>query len=387
MTTFEQGKLIDFFRYFDPNNENHLEAIIRFQKDVEEADPGLVTDFADWVKLFRAPLEYVQPAEKIDNSWEGITTAARQAGAKFPELVAAQWALESGFGKFPCAPNNFFGIKGGGRNPSLYCTQKETKEFIDGQWITTCAWFKNFPNILAGVQYVVNRWYKDFDGYKGVNRAESREEAARLLVAEGYATDPMYADKLIKLMAQRVVIQPISKDVDLDVQYFSQLDSETDQGQRMCFSSSCAMALDYISPGILHGHKDDIYLNRVNEFGDTTDPYAQIQALDSFGVSAVFRQDLDIADVEAQLDAGFPVPIGVLHKGPSSAPAGNGHWIVVVGKGPGYFLVNDPFGEMNVDSGGYFENTDGDHLKYSYQHLLPRWTVEGSSTGWGIIIN
>ena len=29
------------------------------------------------------------------NTWEGVTAAAKQAGAKFPELVAGQWALES----------------------------------------------------------------------------------------------------------------------------------------------------------------------------------------------------------------------------------------------------------------------------------------------------
>jgi len=30
------------------------------------------------------------------NTWKGVRTAAQHAGAKFPELVAAQWALESG---------------------------------------------------------------------------------------------------------------------------------------------------------------------------------------------------------------------------------------------------------------------------------------------------
>jgi flagellum-specific peptidoglycan hydrolase FlgJ len=44
------------------------------------------------------------------------------------------------------------------------------------------------------------QWYKDYKGYKGVNRAKNREECARLLKQEGYATDPVYAQKLIKLM-------------------------------------------------------------------------------------------------------------------------------------------------------------------------------------------
>ncbi len=32
--------------------------------------------------------------------WDEISLLAKQCGAKFPECVAAQWALESGFGQF-----------------------------------------------------------------------------------------------------------------------------------------------------------------------------------------------------------------------------------------------------------------------------------------------
>jgi len=390
MTTFPEGKLHDFFRYYDPSNPNHVEAVRQLQVDIKEADDGLLTDLAPWVQLFRAPIEIIQPAEKVDNSWGGIVNAARKAGAKFPELVAAQWGLESGFGKYPAAPNNFWGIKGFGRNPSSFCTQKETKEFINGEWITTCAWFRNFASIEEGVQYVVNRWYKDYKNFKGVNRAATRQEAARLLVTEGYATDPDYAGKLIKLMDQyagpSVAVAP--KEINLPVPFFSQLDSETSQGSRMCFSSTCAMAVDFLCPGLLKGdQKDDFYLHKVNEYGDTTDPYAQIYALDTFGLNAEFRQDLDVSNVEAQLLRGYPVPIGVLHHGPVTNPSGGGHWILIVGMGEDYFLVNDPFGEMNLVNGGYVQHTHGDHLKYSHKNLLPRWTVEGSCSGWGILFD
>jgi hypothetical protein len=55
--------------------------------------------------------------------------AGRLAGAKYPELVAAQWFLESSAGKLVSGRNNFFGLKGEG---SLSTTQ----EFINGCWIT-----------------------------------------------------------------------------------------------------------------------------------------------------------------------------------------------------------------------------------------------------------
>ena len=37
----------------------------------------------------------------------------RLSGAAHPQLVAAQWALESGWGKTPSGKNNYFGIKAG----------------------------------------------------------------------------------------------------------------------------------------------------------------------------------------------------------------------------------------------------------------------------------
>tara|TARA_Y100000022_G_scaffold181151_1_gene173602 strand:- start:569 stop:1741 length:1173 start_codon:yes stop_codon:yes gene_type:complete len=390
MTIFGQGKLTDFFRYYDPSNKSHVNAILKLQEDIEETDPSLLTDSAIWVQLYRTPAETVQKTGKIDNSWSGITNAAVKAGARFPELLAAQWALESGFGKYPSAPFNYWGVKGSGRRPELYCTRKDTKEYIDGEWVTIRAWFKNFSSIQESTDYVVQRWYKDFKEFKGINRAGDREAAAQLLVKEGYATDPTYADKLIKLMDQYA--PPITKNkfkpnLKLNVPFFSQLDSETEQGHRMCFSSSCAMALNYLLPGVLIGHKDDDYLSRVQEYGDTTDPFAQVCALESYGVEASFRRDLNLSDIEAQLRDGIPIPIGILHKGPSSAPVGNGHWIVVVGMDEDYLIVCDPFGEMDTVRGIYRNNTNGKNLKYPYEHILKRWLIEGDSSGWGIIIS
>jgi len=64
------------------------------------------------------------------------------------------------------------------------------------------AWFKNFTSLDACVGYIVDRWYKDYKGYKGVNRASTPEECAQLLVKEGYATDPLYATKLQRLLKE-----------------------------------------------------------------------------------------------------------------------------------------------------------------------------------------
>lgn len=389
---FTPGKLVDFFRFFNPSNANHVQAVQLLQQHVEEADPALMTDLAEWVEKFREPVAVVRQAEKVDNSWEGIARAAANAGSRYPELVAAQWALESGFGKYPAGKNNYWGIKG---NVKASCTAKSTKEFIDGKWVTICGYFRNFGSIQEGVNYLVDRWYKDYSNngrsYKGVNNAPDREAAARSLVSEGYATDPAYSGKLIALMHQyspKGAVKAEDQIIDLPVAFFSQLDSKTDHGSRMCFSSTCAMAVDFLCPGQLEtDQKDDFYLQQVLEFGDTTDAFAQIEALDLFGVKAQFRQNLGLCDIADQLKKGIPVPIGILHKGPSTSPSGFGHWILVVGMGPGYLIVNDPYGELNVADGGYLASVNGDHLKYSTKNLLPRWMVEGDSTGWGLILS
>jgi hypothetical protein len=147
-----------------------------------------------WFMTFR-PTTTPQPITPVENTWKGVKAAAAKAGAKFPQVVAAQWALESGYGKHFSGTWNAFGLKGSG-------TERETKEFINGQWVTIKAGFLDFPDLQTCVAYLVDRWYRDYKRFKGVNRAGSPEECARLLVTEGYATDPQYAEKLIRIMKE-----------------------------------------------------------------------------------------------------------------------------------------------------------------------------------------
>lgn len=150
-----------------------------------------------WFMTFR-PTNTPQPIAPVANTWEGVITAASKAGAKFPQVVAAQWALESGYGKHTSGKNNYFGIKGKDGEGTLV----STTEFVGGMEIKVDAWFKNFTSLDACVAYIVDRWYKDYKGYKGVNRASTPDECAQLLVKEGYATDPLYATKLQRLLKE-----------------------------------------------------------------------------------------------------------------------------------------------------------------------------------------
>lgn len=172
------------------------------------------------------------------------------------------------------------------------------------------------------------------------------------------------------------------KKLVLDVPYYSQRDNKKDP-LRSCFSSACAMLLKYVKPNSITS--DDEYMVTVYKYGDTTEPSAQVTALEQHGLNVAFRQDGGWSDIDSQLAKGFPIPIGVLHHGPVSKPSGGGHWLTIIGRNEDNtaYVVNDPYGEMDLVNGGY-QNSNGSHLLYSKKNLGPRWLVEGPGTGWYI---
>jgi hypothetical protein len=167
----------------------------------------------------------------------------------------------------------------------------------------------------------------------------------------------------------------------LPTPYQSQRDNYRD-ANRTCFSSSCAMLLMTLKPGVIHS--DDEYIKTVFSIGDTTDAAVQLKALAKYGIKARFETGGNRALIKRQIDAGKPVPAGFLHHGPVSAPTGSGHWLDIIGYDAKGYWVNDPWGEMNLASGTY-GSTVGSKIHYSYANWEPRWMVDGPSTGWCII--
>lgn len=167
----------------------------------------------------------------------------------------------------------------------------------------------------------------------------------------------------------------------LNVPYFSQRDNYRD-ASRTCFSSSCAMLCKFLKPNSIKS--DDDYIREVFKRGDTTDAAVQVQTLKHFGISSRFATNVTFSTLDSLLSQGIPVPVGILHKGPSSAPSGGGHWIIVIGKEGDSYVVNDPWGEIDNATGTYI-STNGAKLKYSKNLLKARWTVEGDGSGWCIV--
>lgn len=180
----------------------------------------------------------------------------------------------------------------------------------------------------------------------------------------------------------------------LKVYPYRQLDSATDQAARMCFSSACAMLVEYLRPGTLKGpNGDDQYLQTVRRFGDTTVASAQIAALKHYGIKARLEERADFPLIERQIAAGIPVPAAYIHRGPVNRPTGFGHWLTIIGHTPSAVIVHDPLGEPDLVSGATL-NGNGQSLTFSRANFGRRWMVEpaGGGTyryalgkGWAII--
>jgi len=173
----------------------------------------------------------------------------------------------------------------------------------------------------------------------------------------------------------------------LAVPYQSQRDNYRD-ASRTCFSSSCAMLLMFLNPGVINS--DDDYIREVFKRGDSTDASVQVATLAHFGLPVTYHQNGTLEGLKTQLRAGKPIPIGILHKGPSTAPSGGGHWICVIGfrddtskPGGGTFICHDPWGELDNASGNYV-STNGAALEYSYSMIAQRYTVANPQDGWYI---
>lgn len=368
-------KLVEAAAFFK-GLPHQIEAFNWLQGQTSAADLEL------FAKKYRN-LDKPKPVESFDNTWDGVIAAGKAAGSKFPEVVAAQWALESGWGKHTSGTHNYFGLKGSGSNVN-------TQEFLNGQWVTIKAGFIDFPDLYTCVCYLVERWYKDFGKFKGVNRAKDRNECARLLVTENYATDPAYANKLMQIMDKQLQTPgtettDIIKEKILTVPYEYQLDNASGKGYRECFSSTCAIIAKYYGKV----SSDDEYNQIRSRYGDTTDKNAQLGALRHLGLNPKFITNGNAALLENEIRNNRPVAVGWLHHGTVGYPTGGGHWTCCIGFTSDAFVFNDPNGEADMVNGGYVSNLQsrGKGVKYSRKNWLRRWECDGNNTGWAILVN
>ena len=148
-----------------------------------------------------------------DEKFKKVMQAAANAGDPHPAVVAAQWAIESGWGAKESGKNNFFGIKA---RPGQPGTVRRTREVINGRTVYINDKFADYNTLEEGIAARV-AFTKQNKRYErsGYFAARTPYEAAQALQRGGYATDPNYANSLAAVIKGRkidpmrpVVIKP-----------------------------------------------------------------------------------------------------------------------------------------------------------------------------------
>ncbi len=129
---------------------------------------------------------------------------AAKANHPFPDMAAAEAALESSWGNSELARdgNNLFGMKKHAHpNPQFGTLTLPTREYLNSEWKTVSAewveypdWAACFADRLATLQRLSNA----YPHYKAALDAKDPESYIRE-VSQTWSTDPRRADKVLSI--------------------------------------------------------------------------------------------------------------------------------------------------------------------------------------------
>lgn len=131
-----------------------------------------------------------------------IASGAQQGYKQYhilPSITIAQAILETGWGKHMVG-NNVFGIKAqaGYTGPKVTV---QTTEYVRGKRVKVSADFRAYASYNESMVDHA-KLLGESSRYQAVRSAKTYKEACIQLQKCGYATDPQYANKLIKLIEQ-----------------------------------------------------------------------------------------------------------------------------------------------------------------------------------------
>ncbi|MBV8270871.1 MAG: flagellar assembly peptidoglycan hydrolase FlgJ [Cupriavidus sp.] len=164
---------------------------------------------ADWQgngqsQLGQLPDDTPEHISNFVNRMAGPAMAASRASGVPAKLIVGQAALESGWGRREIlnadgsTTFNVFGIKAGA-NWKGATTEVLTTEYVDGQPQKVRARFRAYGSYDEACNDYA-RLLTTNPRYAGVVAANSADEAAHGLQRAGYATDPAYGEKLVRIM-------------------------------------------------------------------------------------------------------------------------------------------------------------------------------------------
>jgi flagellar protein FlgJ len=143
------------------------------------------------------------PNKFIDKLWPHAVKAANDLGVS-PHVLVAQAALETGWGKHELSDatgnsHNLFNIKAG-KNWTGATVSASTTEYVNGKAVQQTASFKaygSYDEAFADYAHMIktNPRYA-----QALAQGSDAEAFARGLQSGGYATDPTYADKIMRVI-------------------------------------------------------------------------------------------------------------------------------------------------------------------------------------------
>lgn len=127
-----------------------------------------------------------------------MAAANMQKTGILASLTIAQAILESGWGKsgLTLKANNLFGVKGTYNGASLSC---KTQEWDGSKYITITAAFRKYPSWAESVADH-SALFLRLDRYKNLRGCTDYKKACQYVREDGYATDPAYTTKLIRII-------------------------------------------------------------------------------------------------------------------------------------------------------------------------------------------
>ncbi len=140
----------------------------------------------------------------VQRMWQHALDAAPAIGIK-PQFMVGQAALESGWGQHEIRnangspTHNLFGVKAG-KDWTGPVVEKSTTEYVDGVAQKTTAKFRVYSSYAESFRDYAN-FLRSNPRYAGVvSNGKDAAGFAHGLQKAGYATDPAYANKLMRLI-------------------------------------------------------------------------------------------------------------------------------------------------------------------------------------------
>lgn len=170
--------------------------------DLPESDLTLAFEREGVTLSDRGPRETVAQRDFLAKAIP-LAQASQKDNGVPASVTLAQAILDTGWGASRLATEgkNYFGIKSHRGPGTAGVIVIKTSEYVNGQWITVEASFRAYHTMEESFADH-GRYLAKVDIYRTCFETKDPKEFAQRLQAAGYATDPTYADKLIRIMDQ-----------------------------------------------------------------------------------------------------------------------------------------------------------------------------------------